>query len=110
MFQLSGILPLDSNILPTQIQFTGQQLENVKTEASKAVLKILDGLLLIVSHALYLEWKKLTDNPKTRQLMDHTIQEIKNQMKNLLLYGNALSKELSTDIIQKLNNEYNLCV
>ncbi|CAO3621971.1 unnamed protein product [Cunninghamella blakesleeana] len=110
MFQLSGILPLDPNILPTQIQFTGQQLENMNTEASKAVLKILDGLLLIVSHALYLEWKKLTDHQKTRQLMDHSIQEIKDQMKNLLLYGNALTKELSPDIIQKLNNEYNLCV
>ncbi|CAO3614790.1 unnamed protein product [Cunninghamella echinulata] len=110
MFQLACILPLDPNILPTQIQYTGQQLENMKTEGSKALLKNLDGLLLIVSHALYLEWKKLMDNPKTRYVMDHTIQEIKNQMKNLMLYGNTLSKELSPDTIQKLNKEYSLCI
>ncbi|KAI8089516.1 Nup93/Nic96-domain-containing protein [Halteromyces radiatus] len=101
--QASGILPLVEKITLGQIQSMCDHFSRLEKQQADAIYNNLPGLIVISGDILYNIWFALTQIPDNRASMMPHIQQIKQQMRNLLLFIGLMPDKIPGDITERLN-------
>ncbi|CAO3590331.1 unnamed protein product [Absidia cylindrospora] len=101
--QNAGILPLAENITLGQIQSMCDQIDRLGKQEGDALYKLLPEMVLVSTDILYSIWQSLTDIPDYRTSMMPHIHQIKQQIRNLLIFVGLMPSKIPAETVEQLN-------
>ncbi|ORZ06875.1 Nup93/Nic96-domain-containing protein [Absidia repens] len=101
--QNAGILPLAESITLGQIQSMCDQMARLGKQEGDALYKLLPELVLVSTDILYSIWQSLTDIPDYRTCMMPHIHQVKQQVRNLLIFIGLMPSKIPAETVEQLN-------